>query len=97
MAVAHDRSCLVFFTKPKGENADEGTGTYPCVDDALHNLGICLSGELHLLELGFHREGNLLEPLQELVLLTGSDIGVLRSMLPSFAGDHRFGIGQIRR
>lgn len=72
-------------------------GTYPGVDDALHNLGICLPGELYLLELGFHREGNLLEPLQELVLLTGSDVWVLRSMLPSSAGDHTFGSAQIWR
>ena len=63
------------------EEKKAGTSAYPGIDDAFHSFGVCLPGELWVLELGFHRERHFLEPLQEFVLLTCSEVRVLRAML----------------
>jgi len=57
------------------------TGAYSGIDDALYNLGIRLPCELFVCEPGLHREGDVLEPVQEFVLLARANVGVLRGML----------------
>lgn len=59
----------------------KGEGTYACIDRTSHDLGIRLCSEVFGLEHRFHGEDDVIEPFQELVLLTGSEVWELRGML----------------
>ena len=67
----------------QGEERQRRRDTYPSIDDTFHDFGVCLCGKVQVLELGFHREDDIVKPLQELVLLARSEIWELGGMLSS--------------